>query len=118
MQEGSKPADSEAQLTAEEDERGAYLAECMLHGDLMGIDSLSVAQSAAGCILSHPDAPVRKVSATLSKGVAMLQPKYAIYSLLPPVSHDVQDTKADHQCGGSELLPCFAEGSLKGKCSC
>ncbi len=67
MQEGSKPPGSEAQLTAEEDERGALLAECMLHGGLMGIDSLSVAQSAASCILSHPDAPVRKVSVTLNR---------------------------------------------------
>ena len=68
MQEAQKPLGSEAQLTAEEDERGAFLAECMLHGDLMGIDSLSVAQSAASCILSHPDAPVRKASAALNCG--------------------------------------------------
>ena len=77
MQEDSKPPGSEAQLTAEEDERGALLAECMLHGNLMGVDSLSVAQSAASCILSHPDAPVRKVSITPH---CLGQPKYALLS--------------------------------------
>lgn len=52
---------SEAKVHSEEDERGIRLAEAMLDGSLMGIDSLSVGESAASCILSHPDAPTRKV---------------------------------------------------------
>lgn len=61
VQEGPAENGSEARAPPEEDERGALLAEAMLDGSLMGIDSLSIAETAAGCILSHPDAPTRKV---------------------------------------------------------
>jgi hypothetical protein len=52
---------SDAEGQSEEDERGIRLAEAMLDGSLMGIDSLSVGESTASCILSHPDPPIRKV---------------------------------------------------------
>ena len=62
LQEGATDQGSEAKPASEEERRGAVLGEAMLDGSLMGVDSLSVAESAAGCILSHPDAPTRKVS--------------------------------------------------------
>ena len=52
---------SEAKAPSEEEERGTLLGEAMLDGSLMGMDSMSVAETAAGCTLSHPDAAVRKV---------------------------------------------------------
>ena len=50
---------SEVKSSSEEEERGALLGEAMLDGSKMGIDSLSVGESVASCVLSHPDAPVR-----------------------------------------------------------
>ena len=62
LQEGAPTNGSDAKPTSEEEEQGVLLVEAMLEGSLMGINSLSVAETAAGCILSHPDAPTRKVS--------------------------------------------------------
>lgn len=67
MQAGADTSSSEAQPKSDDDERGALLGEAMLDGSLVGVDGPSVAESAANCILSHPDAPTRKVSRYLVK---------------------------------------------------
>ena len=62
---------SEVRPSSEEEERGALLGEAMLDGSKMGIDSLSVGESVASCVLSHPDAPIRKASRMASQACQM-----------------------------------------------